>query len=89
MECPGESFCCRPGTTCSRDAALNAVCLDKTGDRTVTVTVKTINASQTPEGNNIIYVNNTNVVRVSAALPQVAATSGLMVTVAFLSAFLV
>ena len=30
MECPGDSFCCRPGATCARDSAGNAVCRDPT-----------------------------------------------------------
>jgi hypothetical protein len=68
------------------------------------LTPNSINASPTPGGSNINVNNNTNANNNSnsnsnnnniinnvgsAALPQVAEASGLVVTVAFLSAFLV
>ncbi len=124
MECPGENFCCRAGTTCGRDAAGNATCLDPNG-ATVTpaapigpststtarnsfTNTNTIvnnnggnsNANNGPTntgtttpspsgGGNNNPLDNINPFKKSAALPQVAVASGLMVTVAFLSAFLV
>jgi len=90
VECPGETFCCRPGTTCSRDAAGTAICLNQNGG---TVPANSVNASPTQGGsNNNSNVNsnsNSNTIKNGGALPQVAAASGLMVIVAFLSAFLV
>ena len=89
MECPGETFCCRPGTTCSRDAAGTATCLNQNGG---TVPANSVNASPTQGSNNNNNVNNnsnTNIIKIGGALPQVAVASGLMVTVALLSAFLV
>jgi len=141
VQCPGETFCCRPGTNCSRDAAGNAACLDPTG---VTLTPNTgrnsFTATPTPgingnnnnnnngnnnnnnnnnsvhndnstnnynSPNNIGNTNNNNspnnigntnnnspnnnggININSGTIPQVAVTSGLMVTIAFLTAFLV
>ena len=131
MVCPGESFCCRPGTTCSRDAAGTATCLDSTGgtiapnSNTGLVSVVTYTATATLGGsNNNGNINNSNINNTDNSVnnsnnsntdkstnnsnngninntnqnsnivngdsvPQATVASGLMVTVVFLTAFLV
>ena len=101
MECPGELFCCRPGSTCTRNAFGVAYCYDPTATE-VTLTPKVALPSPSQGGsdqggsnnnvnNNTNNNSNTNIInnRVGAAVPQAAAASSLMVTLAFLSVFLV
>ena len=120
MQCPGETFCCRAGTTCGRDATGGATCLDSSGatiaspipvgpstptkpnnsskvntgriSGTVNGVTNTGTTTPSPTGANNNTNNpldNINPFKKSAARPQVAVASGSMVTVAFLSAFLV
>ena len=118
MQCPGETFCCRPGTTCHRDATGAAACLDSSGTTIappapvgtptqanpknnvttgrisgtvsgVTGTGTTAPSSTGANNNNNNPLDNINPFKKSTALPQVAVASGSIVTVAFLSAFLV
>ena len=115
MLCPGETFCCPVGKTCTRDAAGTAVCQDpsndpghkdpdtkdpdtKKGDDKDKDTNKDSNDNDKDNNdNNKDSSKNTNTNSTSsidnqksdASLPQVVPAWGLVVTVAFLSAFLV
>ena len=73
-------------------ANINTNTNDNGGRNSNTINGATKTSTTTPSpssGNNNNPLDNINPFKKNAALPQVAVTSGLMVTVAFLSAFLV
>lgn len=73
MECPGETFCCPPRTTCGRDSTGSATCLNSNGSTTAVLTA-TGTSSGNGNGNNKPNTNG-NVAATNTRTPPSSQTT--------------